>query len=580
MLQSFRAAIESTFKVGKSPQQESSEGLDALPHSNASYQYCPLADIHNTRLIKLQPSSRRNAPLIFRLQEVALEDAPPYVAISYAWDGQRLDRKVTCDDKIMCISANAEAALRRLRPRKDYGGHYYWLDAICIDQSSTIERNHQVSQMRRIYENAQRVAAWLGQIDSVTNWPGWDDAHAALLEESSAPLDPDLVRKGWREVTKKGYWKRIWTIQEMWFAASCDIYAGDYAPIKARSLLRIPKVERMKIQRHLGVFERGSLRVENLIQTLLKNYTSEPLDYIFGLKSLYSIELMNVDIDYNRSIGDVYAQAACEMIIHGGWTLLFIASHREKRQDCPSWVPDWSSQWKSEGIDIPLDVPKMPNADLAENAQANFSMNFRSVFLRGRRVSKVLLSSWMFSDNENAPNHSNNCRSSCLLDPWCLLKRWADECDNFGHAGEWQAHLVGLVGLLCWTNTGPFLEKSYKEVLDSMQQAARLYDAGITIQDFDGDYGYVNIRECMSQIRAWLAEKHFILIEGGLLAVAQLSCPVEPGDELVVFDALPDHIFALRSVSFRGGLCHELVGWVRPERSLSSAALQRTFELV
>jgi hypothetical protein len=38
----------------------------------------------------------------------------------------------------------------------------FWIDALCIDQCSILERNHQVAQMCSIYTKAQEVIAWLG----------------------------------------------------------------------------------------------------------------------------------------------------------------------------------------------------------------------------------------------------------------------------------------------------------------------------------------------------------------------------------------------------------------------------------
>jgi hypothetical protein len=36
-----------------------------------------------------------------------------------------------------------------------------WIDALCIDQRNTAERNHQVQQMGRIYSGATTVPIWL-----------------------------------------------------------------------------------------------------------------------------------------------------------------------------------------------------------------------------------------------------------------------------------------------------------------------------------------------------------------------------------------------------------------------------------
>lgn len=37
-----------------------------------------------------------------------------------------------------------------------------WIDAVCIDQTNLLERNHQVGMMGDVYRNAMQVRAWLG----------------------------------------------------------------------------------------------------------------------------------------------------------------------------------------------------------------------------------------------------------------------------------------------------------------------------------------------------------------------------------------------------------------------------------
>lgn len=38
-----------------------------------------------------------------------------------------------------------------------------WVDAICFNQNHIPERNHQVQQMKRVYESAKSTIIWLGQ---------------------------------------------------------------------------------------------------------------------------------------------------------------------------------------------------------------------------------------------------------------------------------------------------------------------------------------------------------------------------------------------------------------------------------
>jgi hypothetical protein len=43
-----------------------------------------------------------------------------------------------------------------------------WIDAICINQHETQERNHQVSQMGIIFKQAAMVIVWLGDADDTS----------------------------------------------------------------------------------------------------------------------------------------------------------------------------------------------------------------------------------------------------------------------------------------------------------------------------------------------------------------------------------------------------------------------------
>jgi len=62
------------------------------------------------------------------------------------------------------VTDNCLTALRYLRPKKK--ARTLWVDAICIDQSSINERNHQVKLMGDVYKLARRVLIWLGEGDA------------------------------------------------------------------------------------------------------------------------------------------------------------------------------------------------------------------------------------------------------------------------------------------------------------------------------------------------------------------------------------------------------------------------------
>jgi hypothetical protein len=115
--------------------------------------------------------------------------------------------------------------------RNDWKGGWLWIDSICIDQSNTEEKNVQVGMMKDIYESAQTIISWLGHLD--------DDVKLGMelilgfdyfRRHQSATISPKFLSESmpveeWKlqrdkalhathEIISRGYWRRIWIIQE------------------------------------------------------------------------------------------------------------------------------------------------------------------------------------------------------------------------------------------------------------------------------------------------------------------------------------------------------------------------------
>lgn len=114
------------------------------------------------RLIELHPAPLSSSALKFDLTSTPIQDSPPYVALSYTWDGQSPDRLVWCCGRLLLVTANAAAAMRAVRKaRKPV---HLWVNAICIIQASLDEKAKQVAIMADIYQSAENVAIWLGDL--------------------------------------------------------------------------------------------------------------------------------------------------------------------------------------------------------------------------------------------------------------------------------------------------------------------------------------------------------------------------------------------------------------------------------
>jgi hypothetical protein len=89
-----------------------------------------------------------------------LKAHPKYTALSYTWGDSPNRRQISVDGKPFSVTENLDAALRHIR--HDTKPLKLWIDAICINQTDTDEKNQQVRQMTKIYRNASEVLIWLG----------------------------------------------------------------------------------------------------------------------------------------------------------------------------------------------------------------------------------------------------------------------------------------------------------------------------------------------------------------------------------------------------------------------------------
>jgi hypothetical protein len=134
--------------------------------SRSAYTYKALNSKDSTRVIELQGSEDHASELCCRLIEISLDNPPRYSAVSYAWEGQVPTKQILCDEKVLLVTPNCAAALRRFRPSNARETILIWIDGICINQKSTLERNHQVRVMGMVYQKAWKVLIWLGPLQS------------------------------------------------------------------------------------------------------------------------------------------------------------------------------------------------------------------------------------------------------------------------------------------------------------------------------------------------------------------------------------------------------------------------------
>jgi len=100
----------------------------------------------SVRLAKIIYSNRQDGSYIqLKLQTFLLSSSPPYNALSYVWGLPSPCRTIMVNGERLRIRENLWYFLWQASIPE--GCEYLWIDALCINQDDTSERNHQVRMM-------------------------------------------------------------------------------------------------------------------------------------------------------------------------------------------------------------------------------------------------------------------------------------------------------------------------------------------------------------------------------------------------------------------------------------------------
>ncbi|KAF2033216.1 hypothetical protein EK21DRAFT_109349 [Setomelanomma holmii] len=296
-----------------------------LPFLLGNYQYEPLPSPTCIRLLQLVPSFDKSI-IRCSLKTFELHDAPSFNALSYTWgdsdvkiptslrdtqsvakaiatastnaasegDGRSRQRSIICDGRLIKVTRNLQDALRMLAGplrilETPQTLSYYWIDALCMDQSNIPERNDQVERMGDVFRKAEGVIVWLGKEDgytedalktmrtiSATSEKHWSLVPYTSFYEAEAQHihRPDLSFHNWlgfMAFINRPWFKRAWVVQEIALAKSAVVVCGKHVfpwdmLAKTLSFVRATKwyhhlhTEKMRhvtrLRKHPGIYKR------------------------------------------------------------------------------------------------------------------------------------------------------------------------------------------------------------------------------------------------------------------------------------------------------------------------------------
>lgn len=202
------------------------------------------------RLIKVLPDLSPSG-----LVQCALsthQNNPPYTCLSYVWGSATSRRQILLDGKLFCAQQNLWNFLNSARSFGD-PAEFFWIDAVCIDQTNTPERNHQVAHMGMIYRSASQVMIWLGTRESTSRFLTTTRELHCEVARSGDPNSMERIRSAWDDFQVADvdqfsddcvqfatdvYWTRAWITQEVILASKIWI-CTDKCGVRTKHLMAL-----------------------------------------------------------------------------------------------------------------------------------------------------------------------------------------------------------------------------------------------------------------------------------------------------------------------------------------------------
>jgi hypothetical protein len=169
-----------------------------------------------------------------QIESHSISNPPVYTALSYVWGQEPPVHWITVNDGVVFIRPNLFHALQRIRPIGNEGSISLWVDSLCINQSDDVERTLQVQQMARIYQNAAKVAIWLGEADSTSHFAM--NLVSDIESKNNVEERRELKRSWLKEhfglialglILERPWFRRGWVLQEAAFSKSSTLYCGN-----------------------------------------------------------------------------------------------------------------------------------------------------------------------------------------------------------------------------------------------------------------------------------------------------------------------------------------------------------------
>ena len=371
-----------------------------------------------------------------------------YDALSYAWGSGGKVSKIRCNGLPVMVTENLFEALRALRPSKN-NSRFLWVDALCINQDDSSEKNEQVWNMLAIYQKARKVMAWLGTAEK--KYMKLVMLATSASPRSSSPwgiLDFLDAVEGVLYLYKRPWFKRLWVQQEIFAARKLEFQYGNYCfewsqvlwepdlllkfPLLRPStkVVEGPKVSRDEVRaegihddqvnamkklyetrkQNLECFEIFAAQKTNrpdFVDTLLNTgllIATNPRDYIYGIIGMtdYPAKPMRIQdwltarqsavfipIDYAADLTSIMCAVTWVLLMKDGPSILaqFKVNTQKDDGSCGQSLPSWVIDWRISARFF----ERQPILGFAKSEGAFRTVNSHVQFQKDNKESKAII---------------------------------------------------------------------------------------------------------------------------------------------------------------------------------------------
>lgn len=344
--------------------------------SENEYEYQPLLASGSgspaIRLLELLPGEG-SQPFQVNLFHSTLDEKRPYEALSYVWGDSDRTQQLHSGERILPITQSVYEALNALRLSDST--RTLWIDAVCINQYDTEERNAQVRLMRDIYAEATRVTVWLGPEDEDSKETlAYIRAACELKQDTAAAkmqvmtdrfsTSAPTIDRRLESLARRSWFSRAWVVQEFCVARNPVIRVGALTVSVEEFSAAFDKLFILESGSSVAnqpcficdtrhEFQKGSdLDAVDLVDVNRDRKCKDPRDKNYSMLGMFPSHLAEkIMPDYRDSVEKVYIDFAKLLmqeyddlyILH--FTVPSEHSADPGRLGLPTWVPDWRGQW-------------------------------------------------------------------------------------------------------------------------------------------------------------------------------------------------------------------------------------------